>query len=192
MTQEDKKKEVDKKVREGWSKMVKDSKQICGYNADKWADDLLAHCLSEFLLKKSIDYQYKVAVTDGKLPNYIGRSMSLQVRSSTSMFWHTYRKNMYNTRGTYEADTKENWDDSEYQDVDYHLTPAKDRSAHDCMKYVMDNELDWYEKHIIEKLYFEKWTKKEFMEKYNLPVNSFNKDVKRTINKFKSLCKQFT
>lgn len=190
MTQEEKKIEINKRVEKHWGKMVKDSKQVSGYNYDQYGEDLLMFTLSEFLIKKPIDYQYQVAVVDGKLPNYIGRAMSQQIRSSTSTFWHRYRKNMYNTRGVYEAEEAIN--ESLFDDVDYLLTPEKDRSNYDCMKWVLENELDWYEATIIQKLYFDKWTKKKFMETYGLPNNSFTKDLKRTIKKFQKLCKQFT
>lgn len=194
MTQENKIREINKKVEEGWDKMVRDSKRVSGYNYNQYGEDLLMFTLSEFLTKKSVDYQYQVAVVDGKLPNYIGRAMSQQIKSSTSMFWHKYRKNMYNTRGVYEAehDNRVDLNESEYDDIDYNLTPDKDKSSYDCIKWVMENELDWYEATIIQKLYFDKWTKKQFMETYGLPNNSFTKDVKKTINKFRKLCKSFT
>ena len=183
------KQEVNKKIEEHWDKMVADSKQVAGYNYDKYGEDLLMFTLSEFLNKKPIEYQYKVAVTDNKLPNYIGRAMSLQIRSSTSMFWRYYRKGAYNSRGVYEAEHVENED---LYDSDYLMSPDKEKSAYDCMMWVMKNELDWYEKVIIEEIYLNKTPKKVFREKYGLPNNSFNKDLKKTITKFRKLCSQFT
>lgn len=86
MTKEEKKIEIDKKITEKYDRMVQDSKRIASYNYDQYGQDLLSHCLSEFLEKKPIDYQYQVAVVDNKLPNYMGRSMSMAIRSNTSTF----------------------------------------------------------------------------------------------------------
>ena len=191
MSEEDKKIEINNKIVECYHKLVKDSKQVAGSNFEQYGDDLLSFCITEFLTKKDVDYQYQVAVIDDKLPNYIGRSMSMQIRSKTSPFYHTHRKSMYNSRGVYLAETGE-IDDSEYEDMDYRLSPPKERSTEDCVKWVMETQLDFYERTIIDKIYFQKWTKKRFMEYYGLPNNSFQKDLKKTINKFKTLCNTFT
>ena len=188
MTQEDKKKEINKKITEKYKRLVADSKRVAGYNYVNYGEDLLAHCLDEFMSKKTIDYQYQVAVVDNKLPNYIGRAMSMAIRSNTSTFWYKYRKEAYNSRGVYLA---EHFENKTLYDADYNLAPDKEKSPEDCIQWVMDNELDWYESTIIDKIYLQKWTKKQFMSTYGLPLNSFNKDYKNTIKKFRQLCKHF-
>ena len=187
MTQEEKKLEIDKKITEKYDRMVSDSRRIASFNYDQYGQDLLAHCLSEFLEKKPIDYQYQVAVVDNKLPNYMGRSMSMAIKSNTSTFWHRYRKEQYKYRGVYLAEGKE--DDT--FSIEYNMQPDKDKSPLDCIHWVIENELDWYEGTIIDKIYLQKWSKKQFMSTYGLPLNSFNKDFKQTIKKFRKLCSHF-
>ncbi len=87
MSEEEMRKEINAKVALWYPKMVKDSKQISGANFEKYGEDLLAHCLEDFLVNKSIDYQYKVAIKDNKLVNYIGYSMGIAIKSSSSPFW---------------------------------------------------------------------------------------------------------
>ena len=180
---------INNKITECWDKMVRDSKQIAGTNFNRYGEDLLAHVLDEFLNKKDITYQYQVAVIDNKLPNFIGRNMSMQIRSKTSPFWHMYRKSLYNSRGAYLADSIDKIDESSA--ADYNLIPEKDRTQSECVQWVLENELDWYEKIIIEKIYLEKWTRSKFQAFYNLPNNSLNKDIKSTLNKFRKLCSSF-
>ena len=186
---QEKKSEINAKITECYDKLVSDSKRVAGTAYDTYGEDLLAHCLDELLTKKSIDYQYKLCCIDNKLPNYIGRNMAMQIKSHTSPFYHKYRKQGLNSRAVYLID--DNIDQSSSTSADYHLTPVKDRTPEDCVTWVLETQLNWYEKIIIEKIYINKWTRSAFQTYYKLPNNSLNKDIKSTINKFKKLCSQF-
>ena len=63
---------------------------VCTYNSDKWADNLLADTIERYL-KRPIDARWEIFM-QGKLERYLTSAMSLSLRSSTSPFFHNYRK----------------------------------------------------------------------------------------------------
>lgn len=188
MTDEQKKIEINKAITRAYPKMVADANRICGYNADRWADDLLSHCLTDFITKKKIDYQYKVAVKDNKLPNYMGLAMSQQVRSGTSTFYNTYRKFLYGTRGVYEAEYNQN---AEYYDDPKLMELPQESNPIDCIEWALE-QLHPYERTLLRKKYYEGWTWNDIRDYYGLPTNSANRDVKKAYKKIKELCNQFS
>ena len=66
LTDDEKRALVDREITLAYPKMYKDFLRITGYNNEQW-EDLLPFCISEFLTKKPIDYQYQVSVIDKKL-----------------------------------------------------------------------------------------------------------------------------
>lgn len=187
MTEAEKRKAINAKITEVWDKLVADSRQICSFNSDKWADDLLQHILVDFLEKKDIDYQYQVAITNNKLPNYIGYAMSMAVRSGSSTFYNTHRRFLYNTRGVYEANDNTNedlWDNKEL------MVSNKDKSPEDCVVWALE-QLDFYDKTLVQKKFYEKWTWDEINDYYGIPLNSGQRDLKKALNKIKELCSHF-
>ena len=185
MNQDEMKVEINKKISQHWNKMVKDHKQITTYNSEMW-EDLLNFCLSEFLTKKSVEYQYKVAVIDDKLPNYIGRSMSLNIKSNTSPFWTTYRRDSYNFRGTYEAEVLENKELYHTQEDTIGLE-LHQIDPYSCVMYHIE-KLNFYDKQIINHYLIQEWTYKQISEYYNIPIGGITKDIKRIMKHLKDNC----
>ena len=105
LTQEDKTREINETIKRVYPKMIADYNRITTYNRKQY-EDLLPFCLAELITKKSIDYQYQLICVDKKLANYIGRSMSLNIRSNTSPFWQHYRRETYVSRGVYLTDNE--------------------------------------------------------------------------------------
>ena len=185
LTIEEKKQAIDKEVTKCYPKMYADSLRITSYN-HKQFEDLLPHVLSEFLTKKDIDYQYKVAVIDKKLPNYIGRSLSLNLRSSTSTFWNKYRKEAYNSRGSYlvEYDGFNDYEWDEIVDPDKRI---EDMSPGECLYAAIDN-LDFYFKALITEYHLNDLTLVEINEKFKIPINSIRKDLKQGVKLIQQHC----
>jgi hypothetical protein len=193
MTEGEMRKEINAKVALWYPKMVKDSKQIAGANFEKYGEDLLAHCLEDFLVNKSIDYQYKVAIKDNKLVNYIGYSMGIAIKSSSSPFWFKYRKEAYNSRGIYLVeDGREEIDPlveiGEEMDVEFD-SPAYVKNELDCVRYALE-QLHWYDRVLIDDYFIKGLTYQDMHKKYNISLNSLKKDINKALVKIKNICSQ--
>ena len=191
MTDSEKREQINAKVALWYQKMYRDSKQISGTNFDKYGEDLLAYCLEDFLVNKSIDYQYKISCIDKKLPNYMGRSMALQIKSSTSPFWFKYRKEGYNSRGIYLVeDGKEELDPlieiGEEMDVEFD-SPYYVKNDLDCLRYAL-TQIHWYDKILIEEYYLKGMTYASLHKKYNITINSLKKDINSALTNIRKIC----
>jgi hypothetical protein len=185
LTSSEKQDLINREITRCYPKMLADSLRITSYN-HKQFEDLLPFVISEFLTKKPIDYQYKVCCLDRKLLNYIGRSMSLNLRSSTSTYWNKYRKEAYNSRGSYlvEYDGFKDYEWDEIIDPDKQL---EDMSPGECLHAAID-KLDFYFKALIMDYYLHDLTLKEMNEKYGIPLNSLRKDIKKGIKLIQQHC----
>jgi hypothetical protein len=63
LTDEEMRVMINIKITLAYPKMMLDEKRITSYNYHLYSD-LLSFCMEQFLIKKSLDYQYKVCVTD--------------------------------------------------------------------------------------------------------------------------------
>ena len=193
MSEEEIRKEINAKIALWYPKMVKDSKQISGANFEKYGEDLLAHCLEDFLVNKPVDYQYKVAIKDDKLVNYIGYSMGIAIKSSSSPFWFKYRKEAYNSRGIYLVeDGREEIDPlveiGEEMDVEFD-SPAYVKNELDCLRYALE-QLHWYDRVLIDDYFIKGLTYQDMHKKYNISLNSLKKDINKALAKIKNICSQ--
>ena len=188
LTENEKRVAINRAIEVAYPKMLKDFKRITSYNSDKF-EDLLQFCLSEFLTKKSIDYQYKLCVTDNKLVNYMGRSMSLNLRSSTSPYWALHRKSAYNSRGTYLVEYEEHGkhDLPEIQDPDIQL---KDLNARECVYWALE-QLDFYYKALLTDYFINDMIYKDIHKKYGIPLHHVRKDVDDGVKLLQEHCSQF-
>jgi hypothetical protein len=191
MTDSEKREQINAKVTQWYPKMYKDSMQISGTNFEKYGNDLLAYCLEDFLCNKDLDYQYKVSCIDDKLVNYIGRSMALQIKSSSSPFWFKYRKEGYNSRGIYLVeDGKEELDPliemGEEMDVEFD-SPAYVKNDLDCVRYALE-QLHWYDSHLINDYFIKGLTYQDMHIKYGITLNSLKKDINSALKNIKKLC----
>jgi len=185
LTDNEKQECINKEITRSYPKMYADSLRITSYN-NVLFQDLFPCVLSEFLTKKPIDYQYKVCCVDKKLANYIGRSMSLNLRSSTSTYWNKYRKEAYNSRGTYIVEI----DEFGKHPLDFIPEPDKrveDMSPRECLYAAIDN-LDFYFKTLISEYYINDLTLTEINEKYKIPINAIRKDLKQGVKLIQQHC----
>jgi hypothetical protein len=192
MTDSEKRDQINAKVTQYYPKMYRDSMQIAGANFEKYGSDLLAYCLEDFLCNKSIDYQYKISCIDEKLPNYIGYSMGLQIKSSSSPFWFKYRKEGYNSRGIYLAeDGSVEIDPSveiEVDEIDDEFdSPAYVKNDLDCVRYALE-QLHWYDRILVDDYFIKGLTYSSMHKKYNISLNSLKKDINSALNKIRKIC----
>ena len=191
MTELKMKQMISDKITQCYPKMEADCKRIAGSKYDKYGFDLLSHCLEDFLINKPVKYQYKVAIEDNKLPNYIGFSMAIQIKSNTSPFWSKYRKDMYNNRGIYLAeDGSVEVDPSieigEEIDTDFDV-PAYFKNDLDCVRYAL-TKIHWYNKTLVEQYFLNGMTYKDLHEKYNISMNSLKKDIDKGLKEIRKIC----
>lgn len=188
MTDTEKKQAINQAVTKHWDKMLADAKRITSYNY-KLFEDLLPFVISEFLTKKDLEYQYKLCCIDNKLPNYIGRSMSLNLRSSTSPFWSKYRREGYNSRGTYLVE----YDEFSKHEIEYLKDPdltIEEMNPRECM-YAALEQLHFYHKALVTDHFIHNMTFKELKAKYGITLNSLKKGVKEGIELIQQHCKHF-
>lgn len=188
LTEEEKKREINRSITQAYPKMEKDLKRITSYNHELW-EDLLQFCLSEFLTKKSLDYQYKVCVIDNKITNYMGRSMSLNLKSTSSPFWNKYRKSGYNSRGVYlvEYDNFETYDWEEPVDLDMEL---KDMNPLECVYWALE-QIDFYHRALLDDYYLKDMTYKDIRKKYGIPLHHIRKDINKGVKLLQEHCNNF-
>jgi hypothetical protein len=195
MTEEEMREQINAKVTQYYPKMVRDSQQIAGTNFEKYGQDLLAYVLEDFLVNKDLEYQYKVAVIDDKLVNWVGYSMALQIKSSTSPFWFRYRKSMYNNRGIYLAeDGTEEIDptiDIYLDEIDeYFDTPFYFKNELDCVRYAL-TQIHWYHGRLIQDHFIDGLTYGAMHKKYKISLNSLKKDIDKALIELRKICSHF-
>jgi hypothetical protein len=185
ITEEDKLREINNIISKEYPKMLADYQRISSYNKKQY-EDLLPFCIAELLGKKPLDYIYKLVVLDGKICNYIGRSMSLNIRSNTSPFWAHYRKETYVSRGVYLTDNEQ---EADYQNDDFDLE-LHEQSPRECMHYAIE-QLDFYHRAIITDYYLNDHTYNELHDKYGITLSSLKKAVNTAIKLIQQHCKNF-
>lgn len=181
MTDKEKKKFVDSHISKIFPQLQINAQKVCGYNSDKWADDLLQLSL-EFFLNKDLDIQYE-SCKENKCENFCTYIMAFQLKSSTSRFFHQHRKFLGQTRelfvGSYKYDNELNYPE-----------PFEDEISdlHRCIQLQMD-KLDPFEKMLIKEKVEWGSSYVDISKKYNIPYGSLQGGLKRTLKKIKEQCK---
>ncbi len=181
MKEDQKRRIVTEEIGNIYEQLVINCKKTCGAGYNKWGEDLLAMCVEMFLEKKT-DYIYKV-YTDGKLENFLTFMMSFQLKSSTTRFFHRYRKHMANNRELYDNLSVD-------QDRVARNTAFEDEQSevYTCMKKVID-KLNPYEKMLVNEIMIEGARYNTTSEKYKINYHSLKGDYKKVQMKIKKLCK---
>ena len=185
LTNEEKWEMIGIQITKDYPKLVKDYIQISSYGKQQF-EDLLPFCLEQLLTKKSIDYIFKLVVVDKALPNWLGRSMSLNLRSSTSPFWNHYRKEMYSHRGVYLTETPKQLANGEYDEISIEV----EEDNFECMLKAL-NQLDFYYKPLITDYYINKLTYQQLHQKYNISLKHLKQAVDEGVEIMKQHCKHF-
>jgi hypothetical protein len=171
-------------ITKAYPKLLKDEKRITSYNYHLYSD-LLSFCMEQFLTKKSIDYQYKVCVTDDKILNYMGRSMSLNLRSSTSPYWSNIRSQSYNYRGVYLAETDKDYVNGKFDEI-----KLIESDSYDCMLTALD-KLDFYHKPLITDFYLNGMSYVKMNKKYGISLDHLRKAIDNGLELIRQHCNKF-
>jgi hypothetical protein len=167
-----------------YPKMMLDEKRITSYNYHLYSD-LLSFCMEQFLIKKPLDYQYKVTVTDDAILNYMGRSMSLNLRSSTSPYWSHIRRESYNYRGIYLAQS-----DKDYITGNYDTIQEQEMDNMGCVLKALE-QLDFYHRPLLTDYYLNGLNYTQLNKKYNISPNHLKKAIDTGISIIRQQCNQF-
>lgn len=181
-TDDQKKAIVDKAISDLYDQLVINSKNVCTYNSELWADNLLADTLYRFL-KRPIDAQWKIFM-DGKIERYLTSSMSLSLRSSTSPFYTIYRKPNSKFRELFTDDGG-----YDYGDVikDSGEMIERKQLIEELPEYI--DKLNFYYKHLIKMYYLEDYKVIEMSKILNINPQSITRDIKRGLKQLKLLLK---
>jgi len=184
LTDDEKRDMINIAITKHYPKMLKDERQITSYNYHLYSD-LLSFCMEQFLIKKDINYQYKVCVEDDAILNYMGRAMSLNLRSSTSPYWSHIRRDSYNFRGLYLAES-----DKDYISGNYDIIQEQEMDSQDCVLQALE-QLDFYHKPLLTDYYLNGLNYSQLNKKYGISPNHLKKAIDTGISIIKQQCKQF-
>jgi len=181
MTEGEKREIVQKEITRLYPQLVINCRKTCGAGFDKWGGDLLPMCI-EMFLQKTTPYIWKVH-QDGKTENFITYMMGLQLKSSSSRFFHHYRKFAEKTR-----ELLPNYELS--QDRVEHNKAFEDESSliNECMKKTIA-KLNPYEKMILNEIIIDGNRFNHISEKYNINYYSLKNDCEKIKLKIKHACK---
>ena len=183
LTEDEMRDMINREITLAYPKMLKDERQITSYNYHLYSD-LLSFVLAEFLGKKSIQYQFQVCCINKKVLNYMGRSMSLNLRSSTSPYWSHIRKDSYNYRGIYLAET-----DKSYVNGDYDEITINEDDDYSCMLIQLE-KLDFYHKPLIIDYYLKNMTYDQLNKKYGITLRHLRQAINEGLQIIKTECRK--
>jgi len=177
MTDEDKKRILDKELSKIYPQLQINMKKICTYRAGEWADDLLAVAL-EFWLKKPIDQQWDT-YEKGKMENFITYIANMQLKSSHSKFYREYRRSNINSREL-------------FTDYSYEGTWTEEEEDYSEVKRCIMEEiekLNVYEQELIKRKVVDGWTYAKIRDTYNIHMGHLTRDLKDVVYRIRKKCK---
>lgn len=175
----DEEKWIRKELTKLYPQLQINERKVLGSAYEMYGGDLLAVAV-EFFLNKPIDNQVD-AFKQGTAENYITYMMNLQAKSSTTKFYHEYKKHTLNMReyypDSYLYDTLKEEDDS---DDDLML----------CIKQAI-RTLDPFEKMLVENRIIKGMGYEEIIEKYDIPYSALSNELTKVKKKLRKLCNQY-
>jgi len=181
LTEDEMRDMINREITLAYPKMRQDEKRITSYNYHLYSD-LLSFVLAEFLGKKSIPYQYKVCCVDKKILNYVGRSMSLNLRSSTSPYWSHIRRDSYNYRGLYLVETDKSYVNGQFDEIE-----ISEDDNYNCMLIQLD-KLSFYHRPLIIDYYIEGMTYAQLHKKYGISLSNLKIAIDEALLIIKTEC----
>lgn len=176
MTDKEKKAYVDKHLTDIYDQLVINCEKTCGAGTDQWADDLLPTAI-EFFLNKPLDVQYESCMNN-KAENFITFIMGFQLKSSTTKFWHVWRKHKASHRELIpDSYMYDGTNQTEYTDDDFMV----------CVKAAMKH-LNPFEKMLIEERVIKQVKFVEIAERYDIPYTALSGQLKKVLKKIREKC----
>ena len=183
LTEDEMRDMINREITLAYPKMCKDEKRITSYNYHLYSD-LLSFCIEQFLSKKPLEYQFQVCCINRKVLNYMGRSMSLNLRSSTSPYWSHIRRDSYNYRGLYLAET-----DKSYVNGDYDEISVNEDDDYGCMLIQLE-KLDFYHKPLIIDYYLKNMTYEQLNKKYGIALRHLRQAINEGLEIIRTECRK--
>lgn len=152
---------------------------ICKGMMNEYSGDLAIHIVEDLyrLDESKIDQM----IRDDKLGWYLLVGAGRQLRSKTSPFYRTYRKEKMNSREAGIPGSDKNIFDR--PDEPY------SEDLYECFQQAYE-ELHWYEKALMDKYFYQEWTLQQMYEFYGITKNHIIKDLNQAIEKIREYCKE--
>jgi len=152
--------------------------KICGkqdHVVEKWGNDLLPYFVEGFL-KRPIDDQWAI-FSGGKFENYVTRGMAIALKSSTSTFYHQYRKKAMAFRELHH----------EYDYGLYHENEEEKKEANRVLVQEVLGELNFYDRYLLSKYYIEEMSLKEICEVVGINQSTISKDIRSALKNMRKI-----
>jgi len=144
-----------------------------------YTDDICAFMYTEFMKQKP--EKIEQMLDDDKVLNWMLRSTSFQIKSSSSPFYTQYRKKRSGMVPTYFIE--DSYDSQAVEMDDYFQ----------CMMETLSEEsdlLDWYEKKLIDMKYLKQMTYQQIVDAYGFSQISTKKHLNKALDKIEKYCNQ--
>ena len=142
----------------------------------------LCHMMLQALYQLDED-KIEEMIENDKIRGWLLRGASLQIRSSTSPFYTTFRKHKMSARSGY-MDS----DSGETQMPSYEMDIFPDETLLDCMERAVE-QLHWYERAIFNKKFKEGLSIEEIYKFYNIGKYHLVRDLNKAIGEIRATCK---
>lgn len=144
----------------------------------EYAEDLLHHIILD--LYKMDPAKIEGLLDNDKLKWYVLRGASLQLRSGTSPFYRTHRKDRMSARsGMLEEYTKSTQPEAFKEEEAEELMSCFNKAV---------EQLDWYHKELFNRKFKQGWTIDEMYKHYNIGKRHLIKDLNKAIKEIRSIC----
>ena len=154
------------------------SKNIAKGKMSGYATDLTHHIILD--LYKMKDEKITQLLDNGKLKYYVLSGAALQIKSNTSPFWHTWRKQRYSARSGVIEDGND--------DFAYEMELDKEETLQDCLDRAI-SQLHFYQQAIFTKKFKEGMSLQQVHQYYNISKNHLIKDLNKTLKEIRQTCK---
>ena len=144
----------------GYEQLVINSHKTCSDSAMYSREDALAHML-EYFFGLPLEKQWKI-YCDGGLEFYITRGLALQVKSSSSSFYHKYRKPLIRERELVNDRGEEFYGLQEFTNTEELEGRMK------CLRFLYDNELNMIDKWLVDQKVFQDKKIRHIAEEYGI------------------------
>ena len=157
------------------------SKNIAKGRMKEHSTDLLHHIILD--LYKMNPAKMEGLLDNGKLKWYVLTGAGMQLRSSTSPFYKTHRKERMQARsGVLDEGMFDNKITVEGSDID------GEEDLLDCFERAM-KQINWYQRTLLEKKIIEGKSYQEIYEHYNISKTHLIKDINAGVREIRSICK---
>lgn len=166
----------------GFKQLEINSVKVCSDYASYSREDALFHTI-EYFLGLPLEKQFKV-YCDGGMEFYITRAMALQVKSSSSSFYHKYRKPLLKERELLN-------DRGEEFHPDYLTDNEELTGKMKCLRYFYDNELNMADRWLVKEMIFNSKKLKHIALEYEIPERDLTTQWTSLKARLKRQCKSY-